>query len=293
MINDAINNMHHFVTTIAGCHQGQRKSGVEYGYTAFLSQIANYQNSMIFNDFRNDEYFADPIYGSHVMGNNIVDAVKSAPSTSMITLGGDHTISYGTIAASTKIYPNVKVIWIDAHPDVNTPESSLSGNCHGMPVAYLLGLATKSRLPDGPVISKKDIVYVGLRSIDHFEQKLLDDSEIKYFTADKIKKVGIKKVLAEINDYWSLENEENPAKIHISLDIDSMDPEFTPATGTPVPNGLTPNDVKEVISFANNHSQGSHANLDITEVNPDLSDITGVCKTYKVCANIIDHYLHK
>jgi arginase len=286
------------VTTLAGCHQGQRKSGVKYGYTAFLTPIAECDHgNMVFNDFRNDEYFTDPIYGSYVMGNNIVDVVKKykepLQDISLITLGGDHTISYGTIYASTNIYSNLKVLWIDAHPDVNTPESSLSGNCHGMPVAYLLGLATKSNISSGPIIKKEDLVYIGLRSIDDFERKILDDEGIKYYTADIIKEMGVMKMLCEIKNYWNLSYPELSTKIHISLDVDSIDPEYTPATGTPVPNGLTLANVMKIIDFANSHSFGEHANIDITEVNPDLSDVKGVCKTYKVCTDIMDRHLKR
>jgi arginase len=271
---------------------------VKYGYTAFLTPIAECDHgNMVFNDFRNDEYFTDPIYGSHLMGNNIVDAVRKdktpLDSISLITLGGDHTISYGTISASTKIYSNVKVLWIDAHPDVNTPESSLSGNCHGMPVAYLLGLATKSRIPGGPIIRKEDLVYIGLRSIDDFERKILDDEGIKYYTSDMIKETGVTQILCEIKNYWDLSYPEHSTKIHISLDVDSMDPEYTPATGTPVPNGLTPVDIMKIIDFANSHSFGEYANIDITEVNPDLSDVKGVCKTYKECTDIMNRHLKR
>lgn len=285
------------IVTCGGCHQGQRTMGVEFGYTAFLKPLASLKEkqNVIFNDLRDDNYFNDPIYGSYVMGNNIIDKYISnddvVPSnTTLITLGGDHTVSFGSIFAAKAIHDNIKVIWIDAHPDVNTPESSTSGNCHGMPVAYLLGLAKHHSLNINTILKYCDIAYIGLRSIDPFEEVLLNKNNIMYFTADDVNKQGINKILKIINDKWFYDNDIN-TKVHVSLDIDSMDPKYTPATGTPVDGGITPDDVKQILKFANSKSKGGTANLDITEVNPSLSDLDGVCTTFDVCNDVISAYI--
>jgi arginase len=289
--------MSNFIVTCGGCHQGQGKKGVDFGYTAFLkplNKLVNY-NSTQFVDFRNDKYFNDPVYGSFVMGNNIIhtfhkNSDMNIADTSLITLGGDHTISFGSICAARELYGRIKVIWIDAHPDINTPTSSLSGNCHGMPVAYLFNIAHHHNINlTGPVLSKSDLVYIGLRSIDEFESKLIDSNNIVNYNASTVKSEGISKILENLEKQF-IGNDSKKYKIHVSLDIDSIDPEYTPSTGTPEPGGLTPSDIKEIINFANKHSLGN-CNLDITEVNPLLSDVEGACKTYSVCNDIMDHYV--
>ena len=287
------------IVTLAGCHQGQRKKGVQYGYTAFLSPLFRSAGKTIkpfYNDFRSDKYYKDPVYGSHIMGNNVVKVIKDNTSdkdrqfTSMVTLGGDHTISYGSIVAAMKTFENVKVLWVDAHPDTHTPCSSLSGNCHGMPVSFLLGFSKMMEVPTQPHLNVKNLVYIGLRSIDEHEQALIDEHDIKCYSAEDVKTKGINKVLSEIGTYWNVSEEKTDSKIHISLDIDSIDPEFTPATGTPVPNGITPDDVKSIMKFANRCSVGGAANIDVTEVNPELSDVEGACKTYSVCEDLLSYY---
>lgn len=279
--------------SIASCHQGQRKKGVEFGFTSFLNSLNNLININKYNidyvDFRSDRYFDDPIYGSHILGNNILN--KSSYESTLLTFGGDHTISYGTITASKKLFGiNTKVIWIDAHPDINTPSSSLSGNCHGMPVSYLFGISKDSRLED-ICIEPKDFAYIGIRCLDNFEKDLIDKLKkdgLQVYTAEDVKELGIKYILTEIRLRWS---SNYIPKIHISLDIDSIDPKYAPATGTPVENGLEPDDVIEIISWANKNSLNNMANLDITEINPLLSDIGGVCKTYATVDRILKKYL--
>lgn len=283
-----------FTISIAGCHQGQNKKGVEYGFTPFLSALHHvmsndeYQKNVI--DFRSDEYFTDPIYGSHILGNNIF--TNTIKDSTLITFGGDHTISYGTIIAAKKLYHNLKVIWIDAHPDINTPTSSLSGNCHGMPVSYLFGISKDPRLEE-VYIDPKDFAYIGVRCLDNFEKNLLEELKKKgllVYTADDVIKNGIKNITKDIKKKWNLENKKY--KFHVSLDVDSMDPVYIPSTGTPVDNGISPSDVSYLLSWANHNSINKMSNLDITEVNPLLSDIGGICKTYSTINKILKRYLY-
>ena len=289
--------MSNFIVTCAGCHQGQTKKGVDFGYTAFLDPLNRLVdcNSTKFVDFRNSRYFTDPIYGSFVMGNNIINTFRknsnmTSENTSLLTLRDDHTISFGSICASRELYGQVKVIWIDAHPDINTPQSSLSGNCHGMPVAYLFDIAHNHNVNlQTPVIFRQDLAYVGLRNVDDFERELIDKHDIINYGADTVAAEGIDWILENLEKRL-IRNDSKKYKIHVSLDIDSISPDYAPATGTPEPGGLTPDDVKKLLDFANSHSRGN-CNLDITEVNPALSDIEGSCKTYSVCKDIINHYI--
>ena len=282
--------------SLAGCHQGQKLKGVEYGFTPFLTSLnklfnKNYELELL--DFRTDKYFENPIYGSYILGNNIF-TVSNYDST-FLTFGGDHTISYGTIIASKKLFDTIgydtKVIWIDAHADINSPSSSLSGNCHGMPVSYLLGITKDNKLSN-VYINPEDLVYIGIRSLDKYEEQLLNNLKkegLQVYTAKDVKEYGIEKILEIIEDKWY--NKHRKYKVHISLDVDSMDPKYTPATGTPVNGGLHPDDVIEIIKWGNKNSLYKLANLDITEINPLLSDIGGVCKTYYTVNKILKNYL--
>lgn len=279
------------VFTAAACHQGQNKPGVAYGYTSCLRAV--FAKCAAYIDYRTDKTFDDPIEGSYEMGQNIRRTIdeKKIENPIMLTVGGDHTISFGTLMTSLDFDPDTKLIWIDAHSDINTPDSSLSGNCHGMPVAYITGLA-KYRAEAGVTLKHlkpANLFYIGLRSIDDAEEVFLTDLEkngMKRYSADHVKKFGIESVIDEISDAMG----DRP-NIHISLDIDSIDPQYTPATGTPVPDGLTPEDVIRVIKWANSKTQNEKAHLDITEVNPELADLEGVASTYSVVDRIIEAYM--
>lgn len=155
----------------------------------------------------------------------------------LFNLGGDHSIAIGTIAGTLDKFPEARVIWIDAHGDINTPASSVTGNLHGMPLAAILGLF-KTGLTSA-VLKKENLILIGIRDLDHFEAELLKDLNIVVITAHEITKepiLALNKVAA-----W-LKLKDTP--IHISFDIDSVDPETAPATGLRVAGGLN----KEFIS---------------------------------------------
>ncbi len=279
------------ILTVAGCHQGQPHPGVSFGYTAVLNLINLPSSNIYFNDKRDPRLFRDPIYGSYLLGKSIVCLQRKIPQANyqLLTIGGDHTVSYGSIIANLMNNPDIYVIWIDAHADINTHESSCSGNCHGMPVSYLLGLSEHPNIPK--TINKlkpQNLIYFGLRSIDDEEEPILQDLETKgmrRFSAATVKNRTIYDILAELDD--SLPDD---ITIHISLDIDSIDPEFTPATGTPVSDGLLPTDVMQIIKWAKWRSKNK-CHLDVMEINPELSTLAGAIKTYNCVKDIIDTFI--
>lgn len=298
--------MSDLVFTIAGSHQGQRKMGVETGFTAVMGQLPE---DIITNDLRESYHFDKPIYGSYLLGKSMLQTSRNhslGDKSIFFTVGGCHTITFGTYYASSTLRDDIHLIWIDAHPDINTPASSYSGNCHGMPMAYIMGLVHSKKMTGLKNLNPSRVAYIGLRCIDDdeeiFLQKLKTDGLIR-FSAQDVKQNGINSIINSIENHWKIKEankntdkdseviEKNTVQIHISLDIDSMDPEFTPATGTPVPDGLQPDDVKEVIRWANNVSSLRKCHLDITEINPYLASIDGVNKTYKTVKEIVDVYL--
>lgn len=188
-----------------------------------------------------------------------------------MTLGGDHSLAMGTIAGTKRKYPNAGVVWVDAHADINTPLTTESGNLHGCPVSFLLGLDGCDVEPFNkwlkPCLKPEDIVYIGLRDIDDAEKKILKENNIKTFTMHHVDKHGIGKVMELALQYI---NPSRDRPLHLSFDVDALDPTVAPSTGTPVRGGLTFREghyITEVVA-----ETGCLVALDIMEVNPSLLD---------------------
>eukprot|EP01039_Chlorochromonas_danica_P004371 gene4371-4792_t len=165
-------------------------------------------------------------------------AKECQPDNFPLILGGDHCISIGTISAIKNANPKTKVVWVDAHGDINTPSTTHSGNMHGMPVSFLLGLVKNSNTLPGfswfsPCLQPSEIVYIGLRDLDDQEKFFIKDLKIKAFTMYDVDRLGIGKVMEQTLDYIGDHD------VHLSYDIDAIDPFFAPHTGTAVTGGLT------------------------------------------------------
>ncbi|KAI9727301.1 MAG: Arginase, catabolizes arginine to ornithine and urea [Chrysothrix sp. TS-e1954] len=206
----------------------------------------------------------------------------------VLTLGGDHSIAIGTIGGTAKairerLGREMALIWVDAHADINTPETSDSGNIHGMPVAFLTGLAKESRedifgwIKDANRISTSKLVYIGLRDIDRGEKKILQDHGIKAFSMHDIDRHGIGKVM-DMALGWI--GSDTP--IHLSFDVDALDPSVCPSTGTPVRGGLTLREGDFIAECV--HQTGSLIAVDLVEINPQIEDST---ETVRVGCSIV------
>lgn len=180
-------------------------------------------------------------------------------------IGGDHSIAIGTIGGVSHPEPT-GLLWIDAHGDFNTPESSPSGNLHGMPLAALLGHGAPELVNlgrPGPKLTAAQVVLIGVRSLDPQERILLKDSQIKVYTMREIDQRGLAVVAAEALDYLS-----HLPRLHVSLDMDSLDPNEAPGVGTPVPGGLTYREAHLLMEMiADCACVGS---IDVVEINPIL-----------------------
>lgn len=184
-----------------------------------------------------------------------------------LILGGDHSISIGTMAGLKKIHQgNTGLIWIDAHGDFNMPETSPSGNIHGMPLAVATGRGHKDLLSIGqsPTVLEENCVIIAARDIDRNEAKLLKDSKVTVFTMMDIIEKGITEVSKEAIKIAT----RGVDHIHVSFDVDSLDPKEAPGTGTQVPGGLH---YREAALLLESISRcGKVSSFELVEVNPAL-----------------------
>ena len=154
-----------------------------------------------------------------------------------LILGGDHSIAIGTLAGISKHYKNLGVIWYDAHADSNTAETSPSGNIQGMPLAASVGAGHADLVQVGGYKNKikpENIVLVGVRDIDPGEREFIHANKIKYFTTQDVQEIGIIKVMDEVISYLAHKCDG----IHLSFDLDVIDPQDSNGVGTPVDNGI-------------------------------------------------------
>ena len=182
-----------------------------------------------------------------------------------IFLGGDHSISIGTIGGITHHSP-VGIIWIDAHGDFNIPQTSPSGNIHGMAVAVLTGKGLPKLINlgrKGAKIKRSDCVIIGVRDLDIEERLLLKESGITVFTMRDIDDQGISSVVRQ-----ALKKLSSLPQLHVSLDMDSLDPEEAPGVGTPVPGGLTYREAHLLMEIL--ADDGRVRSADVVEINPIL-----------------------
>jgi len=182
-----------------------------------------------------------------------------------IFLGGDHSVAIGTIGGVTAS-GDCGVIWIDAHGDFNTLESSTSGNVHGMPLAALLGEGAPELIGvgrSGAKLPAANVVVIGLRDLDPVEKERLKQSGMLLFTMRDVDEQGMGKV-----GRAALQHLNHCEKIHVSLDVDALDPNEAPGVGTPVPGGLSYREAQLLMEIIADSSRLS--SLDIVEINPIL-----------------------
>ncbi|HTG50843.1 MAG TPA: arginase [Gemmatimonadales bacterium] len=186
-------------------------------------------------------------------------------------LGGDHSIAAGSVAGVATAFAERKervgLVWMDAHGDLNTPETSLSGNVHGMPLAHLLGYGDK-RLAGiakpGPAVRAENVAVVGARDLDPAERENARSWGVRVFTMRDIDERGMRAVMADAITIATT----NTAGMHVSLDADFVDPSEAPGVGTPVRGGATYREAHLAMEMI--HDSKTLVALDIVEVNPVL-----------------------
>lgn len=238
------------------------------GHNSFVKPA----NDTPIGNVKNPRYVSET---SKTIYNQVSAAAKAGKFP--LTIGGDHSVAIGTIAGVQAQYPDACVIWIDAHADINTPQASESGNLHGCPVAFPLGLDTplESSNPEEAnlfdwvphCLDTSRLAYIALRDLDNYEKKLIKEKHITAYTMYHVDKYGISKV---VEMALQSVNPHNKRPIHLSFDIDALDPVYAPATGTAVRGGLTWREacyICEALADTNNLVA-----MDLVEVNPHLGN---------------------
>lgn len=203
------------------------------------------------------------------VSNSLFTVVKEVTEKAHIPiiLGGDHSISIGSVAGVSANHKRLGVIWFDAHGDMNTDETTPSGNIHGMPLAVNLGIGHSSLLNIGgfsPKLNPKNVVLVAARSVDSDEVRLIRESGIKVYSMAEIDRAGMGRVMEEAIAIAS----DGTDGIHLSLDLDALDPMFAPGVGTPVNGGVTYRESHLAMELL--AASKKLISVDVVEVNPIL-----------------------
>ncbi len=188
-----------------------------------------------------------------------------------LVMGGDHSIAAGTVAGASSSYrrkgEKIGLLWIDAHADMNTPDTTPSGNVHGMPLACCIGQGPKELteiLGFSPKVDPKNVVLIGIRDVDLSERDLVRKSGVTVFTMRQIDEIGLhtvmERALKVLND--------GTAGFHLSLDMDSIDPVEAPGVGTPVQGGITYREAHLAMEMICDCSR--MVSMEVVEVNPVL-----------------------
>jgi arginase len=185
----------------------------------------------------------------------------------IINIGGDNSVSIGSINGILEHDPDTIVIWVDAHPDINTQDSSPSGNIHGMPLAYLTGLEDPEGISRSPYLKPKlrfdRLAYIGIRDINPYERYIIEEKKILNYSRRDSPNDNIYDIMDDLMEKMDPKGEK---PIHLMFDIDAVDPYFAPGTGTPVHNGLHTFDAKALCEYL---AQTKRViSMDMVEVNP-------------------------
>jgi arginase len=204
---------------------------------------------------------------SETLAGKVNDVIGSGDFP--LIFGGDHSIAIGTLAGVSPHYENLGVIWYDAHGDLNTGDTSPSGNIHGMPLAVSLGIGHEDLTSIGqnsPKIKPENIVIIGARSLDEGERELIKEKGIKVYTMHEIDRLGMTKVMEESIDYLKSKTDG----VHLSLDLDGLDPSDAPGVGTPVLGGISYRESHLAMEML--QEAGIITSAEFVEVNPILDE---------------------
>lgn len=265
---------------------GQSRRGVDMGPSAIryagaikrleaighkLTDEGDIQVSVIERENREDtnlKNLEEVVQATSKLAEKVADVVDKGSFP--LVLGGDHSIAIGTIAGLSSNYNNLGVIWYDAHADMNTADTSPSGNIHGMPLAVLMGLGHERLVnifKEGQKVKPENVVIIGARSVDPGERALIKEKGVKVFSMHEIDRDGMTAVMQETIEYLRSRNVDG---VHLSLDLDGLDPLYTPGVGTPVQGGISYRESHLAMEML--EDSGMITSAEFVEVNPILDE---------------------
>mgnify|MGYP000093045893 CR=1 FL=1 len=257
--------MHNTQVTLseAPVYQGQKHYGVTLG-PAFIRQLLADQK------FNFDVVSCVSAQSTTKVLLNVYEDLSKKVETivkqekPVFIVGGDHSLSVGSVQGLLHCYPNLKVLWIDAHADLNTRQSSLTQSFHGMPLSFLLGqddlFASTSWF--SYCLKPENLIYFGIRDLDLAEHNFLDKLKIEHYSRQDILRLKLDTVIK----YIQQSTMANP--LHVSLDLDAFDPKMAPSTGVPVSDGLSYFEVEKLLSTLVNTTQ--MVSYEFVELNPQI-----------------------
>ena len=227
------------------------------------------------------KYLDQVVNANNNLAKKVLEALEN--NTLPFIVGGDHSLALGSSAGSSQFLGNdLAVIWIDAHGDINTHETTPSGNIHGMPLAASMGIGYEkltSIFFNNFKVKPENVFILACRDLDEGEIELIDKLDINVWTNQDINNKGIDKVVKEL---LSLISSKNIKNIHLSYDIDCLDPEYVPGTGTPVSDGLSFSESKSLLEAILGTSLVK--SIDFVEYNPDLDQNN---RTKETCIELL------
>jgi arginase len=220
---------------------------------------------------QNTKYLAQIVKSCAKLAGIVKEVVEGGKFP--LVLGGDHSVAAGTVSGVAEVFrqrgEKIGLVWIDAHADMNTPESSPSGNVHGMPLACCLGYGPRELthiFEFAPKVEGRNVVLIGLRDVDLRERPIVRESGVTAFTMRDIDECGLRNVMERAIGAAT----EGTAGFHLSLDMDAVDPDEAPGVGTPVRGGMTYREAH--LAMETICDSGRLLSMEIVEVNPVLDD---------------------
>jgi len=247
----------------AHCMAGQLKNGVQNGPLSILDNLRQKTklNRVLTEYIYGTEFYRKKNNGYEQLYNKLVKILNEGNYG--LILGGDHSIAKASVAATIMKYrENTHVVWVDAHADIHTPETSISGNEHGMPVSSLLGLS-KLMSQYKYKLNPSQLTYIGLRDVEPAETELIEDLNINMYTSEDVHSIGIETIMDE-----TMSRINNTTKVHLSFDLDALDPEYIFSTGTLVEGGITFDDSIHIIERVSHNLVAA----DVVELNPTIGN---------------------
>jgi len=220
------------------------------------------------------------------VNTNLAHSVYCSLSSNCFPLiiGGDHSLGMGSIAGASKYYGDIAVIWVDAHGDINDFNTTPSGNVHGMPLASSLGHGhelIKDLYFDGIKVKSENVYIIGARDLDPGEITLAEELKLNLYTMDFIREIGLENIMNEIT---SKLKDLNVNGIHLSFDLDALDSSLALGTGTPVANGFSVQEAKDILEGLLNTRLIT--SMDFVEFNPKLDNKEG--QTGEICIDLLE-----